>query len=65
MPPMFTSGNGLRTRMPARSPTAATVPLACQYHSLLLRGTPLGLASVPEVQQIVTTSSALRRIDAA
>ena len=28
-------------------------------HSLWLRGTPLGCASVPEVQQMVSTSCAL------
>ena len=61
MPPiadMLTSGNGLSSVSPSSSPAASTVAQAMAIQRLWLRGTPLGSATVPEVQQIVNTSFA-------
>ena len=61
MEAMLTMGNGPMRTSPSRSEGAAatTLPMLSQW--LWLRGTPFGRDSVPDVQQMVKTSSALGR----
>ena len=61
MPPiadMLTMGKGFSSVSPSSSAAASTVAHAMAIHRLWLRGTPLGSATVPEVQQMVYTSLA-------
>ena len=55
---MFTMGKGFSRTAPGFRSAASVTPAPMMIHSLWLRGTPLGSASVPEVQQMVTMSSA-------
>ncbi|MND71171.1 hypothetical protein D3C80_626930 [compost metagenome] len=55
---MLTMGKGFSSTAPGCRSAASATPAPMMIHSLWLRGTPLGWASVPEVQQMVTMSSA-------
>ena len=57
IPAMFTTGNGHRMRSSAPMPSWSTCTRLDASHIELVRGTPLGVPVVPDVQQIVTTSS--------
>ncbi len=61
-PAMLTNGNGISSRAPSRSSPASITERPTISHSLWLRGTPFGCASVPEVQQTVSTSCAVSPI---
>ncbi len=64
MPAMFTTGNGHRIRSSAVIDSRSTWKLLDASHIAFVRGTPLGVPVVPEVQQIVTTSSGSETGDA-
>ena len=59
MPDMFTIGKGVSSVSPSRRSAPSVVAYAMAVHRSCDRGTPFGSASVPEVQQIVSTSEAL------
>ena len=57
IPAMFTTGNGHRTRSSACKSSSVTWNPEVASHLPLVRGTPLGVPVVPEVQQTVARVS--------
>ena len=57
---MLTKGKGISIWVPGFIWPASITDWPMISHSLWLRGTPLACASVPEVQQMVSTSWAVR-----
>ena len=64
MPAMLTTGNGHRMRSAELIRSSLTWKLDDAIHWPWVRGTPLGVPVVPDVQQIVARMSAPRGGDA-
>ena len=55
---MLTMGNGFNSASPSRNPARSPLARLIASQWFVLRGTPLGVPVVPEVQQMVKISLA-------